>query len=129
VLPAGPPVVSPTAPALPPLTDDRYEFCDRAPERDVQVTVSTYERKFDRGCYRAPAGVPLRLSFTNRTTVPHNVVAIGVDRIAFAKTETRFVADGARAAYDSTGLGTLAPGDYELICDLHPTMHAQLVVR
>jgi plastocyanin len=127
-----PTAVSPVSPAVPttapPLTDDRYEFCTGQPMTDVAVTVHPTELKFAYGCYRAVAG-PLRLSFTNSTKVAHNVVVHDPADVAFAKTETIRAAGTAKAGYDSIDLGTLKSGDYSLTCDVHPQMHAQLVVR
>jgi plastocyanin len=112
----------------PPPTDDRLEFCTDHPSDLVDVTTSGTELKYDKGCYVARAGTLVKLVFTNRTTVPHNVVVAKEGEEAFAKTETiKADAAGHPASYN-LGLNDLAPGIYALTCDVHPQMHAMLYV-
>jgi hypothetical protein len=117
-------------PAAPSPTDDRYGFCPKTIPGDT-VSVRTFgtELKYDQGCYVVAAGVPSRLSFTNTTKVPHNVVVAPEGGEPFAKTETVFADGTSKAGYDTIDLGTLARGDYTLTCDVHPNMHAQLIAR
>lgn len=120
----------PAAPAVPgpsmPYVDDRYEFCTTEPTDGLVVTPYGDELKYNRGCYVAAAGVPVTLTFTNLSAVPHNVVAKDENGEAFAKTET--LVKGGQTTH-TVDLGTLAKGDYVLYCGLHEGMQAQLVAR
>jgi plastocyanin len=128
--PAAPPRTSYPATIVVPPPDDRYESCPKvgAPAL-VSVSTSGTELKYDRGCYVVAAGLASQLSFTNTTKVAHNVVVAPDGGEPFAKTETVRAGGTSAAGYDTIDLGTLAPGDYTLTCDVHPNMHAQLIAR
>jgi plastocyanin len=124
----GPAAVRPvaTVPATTPALDDRYEFCDAPPTDHVVATPFGTMLKYNRGCYVVKAGVPAKLTFTNLTAIPHNLVVAPEGGEPFVKTETLVQGD---KTTDTIALGTLAKGDYVLHCDVHPDMTAQLVAR
>jgi plastocyanin len=128
--PAGIEPAQPGPGTLPPsvaVPDDRYEFCTQPATDTVAVTASSTELKYDHGCYVVRAGVPATLTFTNRSTLAHDVVVRPDGGEPFAKTDV--VRRNGPYDEDTVDLGTLARGDYVLTCDVHPTMRAQLVAR
>jgi plastocyanin len=79
---------------------------------------------FDRTELAAPAGKPFVIVFENRETISHNV-SIYADA---AHTDRRF--EGALFGGPATRwypVPALAPGTYEFVCDLHPSMVGRLV--
>ena len=121
IVPAAPLSPSPTADY-----DDRYEFCTVPATDALVVTPYGSELKYNRGCYVATAGVPVTLTFTNLSDVPHNVVVKPDGGEPFAKTDD-LVASG--RTNHTVDLGRLARGDYVIYCGLHPGMQAQLIAR
>jgi glucose/arabinose dehydrogenase/plastocyanin len=90
----------------------------------VEVTVGTdtdAELKFDPAEVTVQAGADARLTFENRSTVPHNLTFQGPPSVATATV----VAAGA-----SETLEFKAPdaGEYPFVCTLHPGMGGTLVV-
>lgn len=90
----------------------------------VDITVGTdtgAELKFEPGEVSVPAGADVRLTFENRSTVPHNLTFQGPPNVASAT----IVAAGA-----SETLEFIAPeaGNYAFVCTLHPGMGGTLVV-
>ena len=80
------------------------------------------ELKFDPGEVSVQAGADVRLTFENRSTVPHNLTFQGPPSVATATV----VAAGA-----SEKLGFKAPdtGEYPFVCTLHPGMEGTLLVE
>ena len=91
----------------------------------VEVIVGTdtgAELKFDPAEVSVRAGADVRLTFENRSTVPHNLTFQGPPSVATATV----VAAGA-----SETLEFKAPdaGEYPFVCTLHPGMGGTLVVQ
>ena len=91
----------------------------------VEVIVGTdtgAELKFDPAEVSVQAGADVRLTFENRSTVPHNLTFQGPPSVATATV----VAAGA-----SETLEFKAPdaGEYPFVCTLHPGMGGTLVVQ
>ncbi len=91
----------------------------------VEVTVGTdtgAALKFDPAEVTVRAGADVRLTFENRSTVPHNLTFQGPPSVATATV----VAAGA-----SETLEFKAPdaGEYAFVCTLHPGMSGTLVVE
>lgn len=91
----------------------------------VEITVGTdtgAELKFDPGTVTVPAGATVRLTFENRSTVPHNLTFQGPPNVATATV----VAPGT-----SETLEFKAPdaGEYAFVCTLHSGMGGTLVVE
>jgi plastocyanin len=127
--PAGGPPAAPPPTSWP--TDDRYEFCTGAVDSEVRVAVHATELKFARGCYRVASGAA-GLTFTNPQTVPHDLVIApeGDPTHPVYRGETIVAAKAGQVAEYIADLAFgFAAGDYALTCTIHPTMHAQLVVR
>jgi len=111
-----------TAPPAPP-SDDTYEFCSGPVYDDLRVSVHPSELKFGYGCYRVKAGATA-VTFVNPQRVGHNLVVAPEGGEPFWKTDVvtnRTVTDVLPHP--------LTRGDYTLTCMVHPSMHAQLVVR
>lgn len=90
----------------------------------VDITVGTdtgAALKFEPGEVSVPAGADVRLTFEDRSTVPHNLTFQGPPNVATAT----IVAAGASETLQFT-----APeaGDYAFVCTLHPGMGGKLVV-
>lgn len=91
----------------------------------VEITVSTdtgTELRFEPAEVTVPAGVTVRLTFVNQSTLPHNLT---VDDPIGAATAT-MVDPGAEETIEFT-----APeaGEYTFVCTLHPGMEGTLVVE
>jgi plastocyanin len=91
----------------------------------VEITVGTdtgAELRFEPGEISVPAGSDVRLTFENRSTVPHNLTFQGPPNVATATV----VAPGT-----SETLEFKAPdvGEYAFVCTLHPGMGGTLVVE
>jgi plastocyanin len=105
--------------------DDRYEFCDPPPagNPDIIVTVHETELKFARGCYTARATTEM-IQFSNgQQQVEHDLQI----RSESGKVVPPYFPPAANISYADRI--TIAAGDYELVCTLHPTMRGQLVIR
>ena len=88
------------------------------------ITVSANQLKFEQAVVSAPASAPFTIWFENRETVPHNVNVIDAAGASLAKGEI-FSGPAARALE----VPALVPGNYRLICDVHPDMSAQLIAE
>jgi len=77
---------------------------------------------FAPGQLAVPAEQPFAIAFDNADTVPHNLVIIGPDG-------TRIFASDVftGAAQRMLQIPALAPGTYQLHCDVHPEMSGDLV--
>lgn len=103
-------------------TDDRYEFCDPPISNpDIIVTVHETENKFAQGCVTARASAPM-IQFSNGQQVAHDLEV----RDPAGEVVIRFPAAANISYADRI---SVTAGDYELVCTLHETMRAQLVVR
>ena len=90
-----------------------------------EVTVGTdtgAELKFDPGEVTVQAGADVRLTFENRSTVPHNLTFQGPPNVATATIV---------AAGTTETLEFKAPdaGEYAFVCTLHPGMAGTLLVE
>lgn len=115
-------VAPPVAQTTTPPAGDKYEFCTGPVYDDLRVSVHATELKFAYGCYRVKAGTTA-VTFTNPQNVPHNLVVKPEAGLVPLLTTSTVVHTTVR---DTT---FLVPGDYTLTCTIHPSMHAQLVVR
>jgi plastocyanin len=91
----------------------------------VEVTVGTdngAELKFDPGEVTVRAGASVRLTFENRSTVPHNLTFQGPITVA----TSTVVAPGASETLE---FKSPDPGEYPFVCTLHPGMGGTLVVE
>ena len=115
--PAAPPSTSPSpTDSAAPSSAPRGEI--------VEITVGTDAGaglKFDPAEVTVPAGADVRLTFENRSTVPHNLTFQGAPNVATATIV---------AAGTSETLEFKAPdaGEYEFVCTLHPGMAGTLLV-
>jgi plastocyanin len=89
------------------------------------ITIGTdkgVELKFEPNNVTAPANSTVKLTFNNVSTQPHNLhFQQGID----AKT-AESVAPGTSETID---VKTPAPGNYEFVCTIHPTMKGTLTVK
>jgi plastocyanin len=91
----------------------------------VEITVATdtgSALKFDPAQITVPAGATVRLTFSNKATVPHNLT---FDDPIGAATEN-VVDPGASQTIEFTAPD---PGEYTFVCTLHPGMDGTLVVE
>ena len=91
----------------------------------VEITVGTdtgAELKFEPGEVSVAAGADVRLTFENRSTVPHNLTFQGPPSVA----TSAVVAAGASETLEFEAPGA---GAYEFVCTLHPGMAGTLVVE
>jgi len=91
----------------------------------VEVTVGTdtgAELKFDPGEVRVRAGADIRLTFENRSSVPHNLTFQGPIKVA----TSTIVAPGTSETLEFKAPD---PGEYAFVCTLHPGMGGTLVVE
>jgi glucose/arabinose dehydrogenase/plastocyanin len=97
-----------------------------APSGDtVEITVGTdtgAELKFEPAEISVPAGAEVRLTFENRSTVPHNLTFQGPPNVATAT----IVAAGSSETLEFTAPDA---GEYAFVCTLHPGMGGTLVVE
>jgi plastocyanin len=125
-------VASPAAPAkvtpTPAPASDKYEFCTGPVSPDVVVSVHATELKFQYGCYRVKAGTA-GVTFSNPQPVGHNLVIAPEDGSPLFKTDVITARPGEVATVTADLVEPLRAGDYTLTCMVHPSMHAQLVVR
>lgn len=91
----------------------------------VEITIGTdsgAELKFDPPEISVPAGADVRLTFENRSTVPHNLTFQGPPNVATAM----IVAAGTSETLEFTAPDA---GEYAFVCTLHPGMGGTLVVE
>ena len=91
----------------------------------VEITVGTdigAELNFEPREVSVPAGADVRLSFENRSTVPHNLT---FQRPPDVATST-VVAAGASETLEFKAPD---PGEYAFVCTLHPGMAGTLLVE
>ena len=88
------------------------------------IIVSASQQKFDQAVVSAPAATAFTIWFENRESVPHNVNVVDVAGASVAKGDI-FSGPAARPL----DVPPLAPGNYRLICDVHPDMSAQLIAE
>ena len=87
-----------------------------AAEVDIAVSTSTGEGLvFMPSVVAAPAGVPLRLTFENVSSLPHNLTLSAPISIG-----TRTIVDP--GSYDTIELAPLAEGAYGFVCTIHEGM-------
>jgi plastocyanin len=84
--------------------------------------VSANQNQFEQPVVTAPAGEPFTIWFENREAVPHNVNVLDSAGVSQGKTEI-FNGPAARPLE----VPALAPGNYRMICDVHPDMSSQLI--
>jgi plastocyanin len=91
----------------------------------VEITVGTdsgAELKFEPGEVSVPAGADVRLTFENRSTVPHNLTFQRPPNVA----TSTVVAAGTSETLE---FKAPAPGEYAFVCTLHPGMAGTLLVE
>jgi plastocyanin len=88
------------------------------------VMVSANQQQFEQAVVNAPAAAAFTIWFENREAVPHNVNLVDAAGASQAKGDI-FSGPAARALE----VTALAPGNYRLICDVHPDMSAQLIAE
>ena len=99
---------------------------DAGPEGDiVEITVGTddgSELRFDPAEITVPAGATVRLTFTNESTVPHN--------LTFGEPINAATAQIVQPGEEET-IEFVAPeaGEYTYVCTLHPGMDGTLIVE
>ena len=96
-----------------------------APSSAAEVTVGTdtgAELKFDPAEVTVQAGADVRLTFENRSTVPHNLTFQGPPSVATATV----VAAGASETLEFTAPDA---GEYPFVCTLHPGMGGTMLVE
>ena len=123
--------VTPADPPLPP-TDliGKYEFCAlTSPAAELNVAVHATEMKFAQGCYVVREGFTT-ITFDNPQDVPHDLAVVPE---SVKPWEEEPLAVTAIVEDDGTSVrvpaGRIPAGDYAMFCQVHPRMHAQLVVR
>ena len=92
---------------------------------DVFLTVGTAPGElaaFDPADLETTAEARVRLTFTNESTIDHNLVFVGP---IVARTSD-IVAPGASESFD---FSAPAPGAYRFVCTVHETMTGTLTVR
>jgi plastocyanin len=77
--------------------------------------------EFEPATVTAPPDAPVAVTFTNHSTLPHNLTF--EDPIAVKTTD---VASGASETLNFT---TPAPGTYKFVCTIHPGMEGELDVQ
>jgi plastocyanin len=88
------------------------------------LTITAADLAFDTDALTAPAGSVV-VTLTNNDTVPHNFSVYteeGGDVIATGDV----INEGET---DEVDLGTLEPGTYYFVCDLHPEMNGTLTIE
>jgi len=91
----------------------------------VEITVSTdmgTKLRFEPGEVAVPAGADVRLTFENRSSVPHNLTFQGPPNVA----TSTVVAAGASEVLEFKAPGA---GDHAFVCTIHPGMGGTLVVE
>jgi plastocyanin len=88
------------------------------------LTISADDLVFDTDALTAPAG-PVVVTFTNNDTVPHNF-SVYTEEGGEAIATGDIINEGQT---DEVDLGTLEPGTYYFVCDLHPEMNGTLTIE
>ena len=88
------------------------------------VMVSANQQQFEQAVVSVPAGSAFTIWFENREAVPHNVNVHDGGGASVAKGDI-FTGPAARPLE----VPTLTPGNYRLICDVHPDMSAQVIAQ
>jgi plastocyanin len=88
------------------------------------VMVSASQQQFEQAVVNVPAGAPFTIWFENREAVPHNVNIVDAAGASQAKGDI-FSGPAARPLE----VPALAPGNYRLLCDVHPDMTAQVIAE
>ena len=91
---------------------------------EATAAVIARDLQFDPPVLTLPAGVPLGISLDNRDPgILHNITLRSPDGSVAFRGET--FAGIARRSYR---VAPLQPGEFQLLCDVHPTMTGRLVV-
>ena len=77
--------------------------------------------EFEPKAVTAPANVQVAVTFTNHSTLPHN---LSFDEPIAVKTT-----DIAGGASETINITTPAPGSYKFVCTIHPGMEGELAVQ
>jgi len=88
------------------------------------VIVSANQQQFEQAVVNAPASTAFTIWFENRESVVHNVNVVDVAGASLAKGDI-FTGPAARPLE----VPALGPGNYRIICDVHPDMSAQLIAQ
>jgi plastocyanin len=86
------------------------------------VMVSANQQQFEQAVVNVPAAAAFTIWFENREAVPHNVNIVDAAGASQAKGDI-FSGPAARPLE----VPALAPGNYRLLCDVHPDMTAQVI--
>jgi plastocyanin len=88
------------------------------------VMVSANQLQFEQAVVNVPASDVFTIWFENREAVPHNVNVLDAAGVSQAKGDI-FTGPAARPLE----VPALVPGNYRLICDVHPDMTAQVIAE
>ena len=90
----------------------------------VAITVGTGEGpslEFEPTSVSAPPNTPVALTFTNQSTLPHN--------LTFQNEITAKTADIGEGVSETLNFTTPGPGSYPFVCTIHPGMDGALTVQ
>lgn len=94
---------------------------------EFALTVRAQDLWFDPTLLRAPAGRALAITLENRDLdVPHDIALMADPMFATKLGASEIVAGPAAAVLRVPGL---VPGNYRLLCEVHPTMTVDLEIR
>ena len=88
------------------------------------VMVSANQLQFEQAVVNVPGADAFTIWFENREAVPHNVNIVDAAGVSQAKGDI-FSGPAARPLE----VQALAPGNYRMICDVHPDMTAQVIAE
>lgn len=91
----------------------------------ADLAITAADMAFDTDTLTAPAGEEIVVTFTNNDTVPHNF-SVYTEEGGEAIATGDIINEGET---DEVELGTLEPGTYYFVCDLHPEMNGSFVVE
>jgi plastocyanin len=77
--------------------------------------------EFEPKSVTAPANAPVALTFTNHSTLPHN--------LSFEGEISAKTADIGEGVSETINFTTPAPGSYKFVCTIHPGMEGELAVQ
>jgi plastocyanin len=118
----GSPSPAPSAPATPPASSPASPPASTGAAVEITVATDTgSELRFDPVDVQVQAGAQVRLTFENRSTVPHNLTFADPIKAATAT----IVAAGTSETIEFVAP---APGSYQFHCTLHPGMSGTLTV-